>query len=199
MKKPLTLAVTCYLLLSIVLAAACNRAPRQPVSVRPPALELAQRAENLWMQGNYDQAAKLYLEIVNRNENGIEPALAGLALLYLQPDNPGRDATAARSYLLRLLSHPASRYRHLAETLVSMLDQIEEANRTLRAQQQTIGLLEAEIERLKNVELPRQAQTLSAMLDELEKARKNLRAQEQTIKQLQAEIERLKKIDLRRR
>lgn len=199
MKRPLTLAVTCYLLLPIILCAACNRAARRPVSVRPPAAELAERAENLWTQGNYDQAAKLYLEIVNRNENGIEPALAGLALIYLQPDNPRRDATAARSYLLRLLSHPPSRYRHLAETLVSLLDQMEEANKGLHVQEQTIGQLQAEIERLKNVELSRQAQALSAMVDELEKARKSLRAQEQTIKQLQAEIERLKSIDLRRR
>lgn len=199
MKRPLTLAVTCYLLLPIILCAACNRASRRPASLRPPAAELAERAESLWAQGNYDQAARLYLEIVDRNENGIEPALAGLALIYLQPDNPGRDAAVARSYLLRLLSHPPSRYRHLAQTLISLLDQMEEANKSLRAQEQTIGQLRAEIERLKNVELPRQAQTLSAMVDELEKARRSLRAQEQTIKQLQAEIERLKNIDLRRR
>lgn len=139
----------------------------QPAS-QPPAIpnhssDLLLEARNRAQLGQYAEAITDYNKVLaqaNRREH-VEAAIFQLALLYANPNNPIQDLEKSQSYLKRLLSeHPDGSYLAEAQTLSSLIEELNQTRRDLnglrktnQSQDQTIKKLQQELDRLKAIDL----------------------------------------------
>jgi hypothetical protein len=116
-------------------------------------LEEANRA---FAAGNYDEAIRLYESYLVSPSGEEDEALFRLALSYSLRSKPGPDWQRARDFLKQLITdYPESPLKSPATLIVSLRSHADQLVRDVKAREQAMRQLSAELERLKQIDTER--------------------------------------------
>lgn len=158
---------------------------------RPPEEALIARAEQMVRAGDYRGAQEAYQRALadSPKDSSTDRALFGLARLYVEAENPGRDYRRAHENFERLvkefpesgLAQEARAWRELLSTFLSQGEEAERARREIERVRQ-----EAEQSRLEAERARREAQRIRQDVERLKQMERDL----ERLKQIERELER---------
>jgi len=123
-----------------------------------PTPEVLVNAEEHFRQGEYPEAIQgyeTYLKDYPQDESR-ERILFKTGLSHALASGSGRSLSDARSALDRLFEEfPETRYQREAKLILNLIEQIRQLNRNVRTSNSTISRLEAELKKLKEIDLKR--------------------------------------------
>jgi len=167
------------------------------------------RADRAYRDGELEEAAEAYEEVLSRSTGGPREAHAvyRLALIHSRPDSPLRDDAKAADLLGRVLqNHPDSRYAPQASLILDlqlqatrlreMINDLANHIRKLREEaHQAMVALQEEMGRVQG-EAAEKQQRIAQLERQLSGLRDQLGAFNEEMAQLEEELRRLKEIDL---
>ncbi len=111
-------------------------------------------AEVLYAKGDYRGALKEYRKALDASVRSRDRALFYMGVIYSSPKYPERDyQKSLDAFQMLVKEFPESVYRGEAERVSALLREILSKDRKMKALRKQVNMLEAQIERMKEIDL----------------------------------------------